>query len=221
MTKARLQRIKQVLQHRQDDICVVLDETHKVHNLSAIMRTCDAVGVPAMHAVETNDQAMRTYRATAQGSQCWVSLYIHEKTQKKALINMVKSQGKKILAAHFSNTAVDFTTIDFSQPFALVMGAEKHGVSHEMAQLADAHIIVPMHGMVASLSVSVACAIILYEMQRQRRYKKMYDNNKKLCPQKVFEWAQPKVAQWCKENNIAYPALDEAGDIVNAEKLDG
>ncbi len=213
MTQSRLQRIQDTLSQRQEDVTVLLDQVHKPHNLSAIIRTCDAVGIPKVHAIENRVQSLRTYRTASLGSERWVDLEIHEKPI--ALINKFKQEGKQVLAAQLSDSAVDFRQIDFTKPTALVMGAEKWGVSEDTATAVDQHIIVPMHGMVESLNVSVATALILFEMQRQRLAKGLYDKDKTICSKTLFEWIQPKMAKLCQQRGWSYPELDDDGDILN------
>lgn len=216
MTQSRLTRIQQTLAYRLDDFCVMLDKVHKPHNLSAIIRTCDATGVPAVHAIETDHRDIRAYRSSASGSEHWVDLNIHHcPTQ---LINQFKSEGKQILAAHLSDTAVDFRAIDYCKPTALIMGAEKWGVCEQTASQADHHIIIPMVGMVESLNVSVAAAVILFEMQRQRQLRGLYSLDKPIDQYKLFEWMQPKMARLCQQKGWSYPELDQDGDLKDPAK---
>ena len=216
MSSNRLNRIITTLSHRQDDVSIILDEVHKPHNLSAIIRTCDAVGVPNIHAFETPDQELRTYKNAAAGSEKWIDLTIHNSNKIK-LLNDFKKSGRQILAAQLSNKAVSYRSIDFTLPTVLVMGAEKWGVSRDVASLADQHIIVPMHGLVESLNVSVATALILFELERQREAHGMYQlkDRKQLSTHKIFEWMQPKMAKICNEKGWEYPEIDDDGDIVN------
>lgn len=218
MSSNRLNRIIQTLSHRQEDVSVLLDEVHKPHNLSAIIRTCDAVGIPNVHAFETPDQELRTFKNAAAGSEKWVNLDIHN--NKKSLIENLKNSKRQILAAHLSNKAVSYRDIDFTKPTTIIMGAEKWGVSEEIANLADHHVIVPMHGLVESLNVSVAAAIILFELERQRDLAGMYKlkTPEQLCKKQIFEWMQPKMAKLCNLNHWKYPEIDEDGDMVSPSK---
>ena len=119
-----------------------------------------------------------------------------------------------MLAAHFSEVAIDYREVDYTQPTAIVMGTELAGISDETAQIVDKHIIVPMQGMVASLNVSVASAVILFEAQKQRMAANMYkkrslddDRYEKL----LFEWSYPRIARMLREKQRPYPDLDENG----------
>lgn len=213
----RNKRIIDLLNKRQKDLTVFMDEVHKPHNLAAIVRTCDAVGIGEVHAVYP-EAGIKECRGTAMGSSRWVTTHTHKNLDTG--IAQIKSQGKQVLAAHFSNEAVDFREIDYTQPTAILVGSELFGVSDEAATLADNHIIVPMLGMVQSLNVSVAAAIILYEAQRQREQAGMYKQRQledKFCETKRFEWLHPKIKQYCDKHRIRYPFINENGDIDDNE----
>lgn len=172
MTMARRQRIHDVLAKRQPDLTVLAEEVHKPHNLSAILRSCDAVGIGTVHAVRPTG-GVATYNATSASADKWVSLELHASIGEAAAA--LKDAGMRVYAAHFSEQAVDYRSVDYTVPCALLLGNEKAGVSDEAAALADQHVIIPMLGMVQSLNVSVAAAVILFEAQRQRLVAGMYD----------------------------------------------
>ncbi|MGK7895425.1 MAG: tRNA (guanosine(18)-2'-O)-methyltransferase TrmH [Xenococcus sp. (in: cyanobacteria)] len=213
MIPRRYERLKQVLSKRQADLTVVTEDVHKPHNLSAIIRTCDAVGVFEVHGVNSNSQ-VPTYSQVAQGSEKWVRLHTHNQIQ-DAITNL-QTSGFKIYAAHLSAEAIDYREIDYTRPTAILLGAEKHGVSDVAANLVDGHIIIPMMGMVQSLNVSVAAAVILFEAQRQRLAANMY-NRLNLDPETfnkiLFEWGYPELAAMYRRQGKAYPLLDEQGNI--------
>ncbi|MGC3835018.1 tRNA (guanosine(18)-2'-O)-methyltransferase TrmH [Moritella viscosa] len=203
MTPERLERITKMLQHRQPDLTVCMESVHKPHNLAAVVRTCDAVGVNNVHAV-WSVRPTKVSGGTATGSQNWVKVHSHDNMQ--------------VLATNLSDTAVDFREIDYTKPTAILMGQEKTGISAEALALADQDIIIPMVGMVQSLNVSVATATILYEAQRQRDNAGMYQGESKLSAEEqhkiYFEGGHPIYAKACKRKGLAYPELDEEGQIV-------
>ena len=214
---ARNDKIIELLKRRQTGITVFMDQVHKPHNLAAIVRTCDAVGIGEVHAVYP-DGMLRQCHGTSMGSTRWVETYTHNSLEEG--IATVKTEGKKVLAAHFSERAVDFRAIDYTQPTAILVGSEKYGVSQEAADLADEHILIPMLGMVQSLNVSVAAAIILYEAQRQRELAGLYSTQQ--IDEDTFErlrveWLHPKVIEFCKKHKIRYPKINESGDIEDEE----
>ena len=196
MNNPRNDKIIELLNRRQKDITVFMDEVHKPHNLAAIVRTCDAIGIGEVHAVYPQS-VLRECHGTAMGSNRWVTTHTHQ--QLSSGIEQLKSEGKQVLAAHFSDKAVDFRSIDYTQPTVVLVGSEKFGVSEQAAELADQHVLVPMLGMVQSLNVSVATAIILYEAQRQRENAGLYEKTRLSeteIQRKLFEGGFPVL---CKE----------------------
>ena len=178
------------------------------------MRTCDAVGVFAVHAVNRHSDTL-TYSQVAQGSEKWVKLHFHPDI--KTAIEHLQEQ-YKVYAAHLSDRAVDYREIDYTQPTAILLGTEKWGVTDEAADLVDGHIIIPMQGMVQSLNVSVANAVVLFEAQRQRLQAGLYDRVR-VAPetyrQTVFEWGYPDIASMYRRQGKAYPQLGEQGEILD------
>ncbi len=213
MTPVRFKKINQILQARQTDLTVVMDGVHKPHNFNAIIRSCDAVGVLEAHYIPV-EEGYRPLTNTAKGSEKYVTAHKHSSFSSVA--ESLKGRGYQLLVAHFSEQAVDYRTIDYTQPTAIVMGAELAGVSQSTADQVDQHIIIPMLGMVESLNVSVACALILYEAQRQRQESGMYDScslDQKTYNKVLFEWCWPKIADLCQRTGKLYPPLDEDGEF--------
>ncbi|GAA4359491.1 tRNA (guanosine(18)-2'-O)-methyltransferase TrmH [Kangiella marina] len=214
---SRYDKIIQLLSNRQPDLTVFMDEVHKPHNLAAIVRTSDAVGIGHVHAVFPEGVSYSGHH-TSSGSKRWVTTHKHPNL--KTGIAEVKQQGMQVLAAHFSDKAVDFRSIDYTKPTCLLVGSELVGVSEEAAELADEHVIIPMVGMVQSLNVSVATALILYEAQRQRDHAGMYGELK--VPQEevdyiLFNALHPTIKKYCDKHKMRYPKLDEQGDIDDPE----
>ncbi|MGI9276621.1 MAG: tRNA (guanosine(18)-2'-O)-methyltransferase TrmH [Endozoicomonas sp.] len=215
MTPERYQKFRAVLDRRQPDLTVLTDQVHKNHNLSAILRTCDAVGIPEVHLTQPK-LGYRQFRRRSMGSHKWVNVRHHDVV--KQGIQHLKEKGFRIYAAHFSEQAVPFHQVDFTTPCALILGAEKKGISTEAANLADQHIIIPMQGMVGSYNVSVAAAVILIEAQRQRQAKGLYDNprlNSKIYQPTLFRWGYPELARYCDDRNLEYPEINDTGQLVN------
>lgn len=218
MTPERYEIICRVLRQRQPDLTVITDEVHKGRNLSAIVRTCDAVGISKFHCVEPK-KGYRAFRGTALGSHKWVDTVLHSDVSEG--LHELKNEGFQVVAAHLSDDAVDFRTVDYTKPTALLMGTEKQGVSDDALALADHQVVIPMMGMVESFNVSVACAIILTEAQEQRQKAGLYDESripKDEFQRTLFQWCQPIVTKYCDENGLDYPPLDDEGEIVEPAK---
>ena len=215
MIPRRYQRLKQVLNQRQPDLTVLAEDVHKPHNLSAIIRTCDAVGVFAVHAVNRHSDTP-TFSQVAQGSEKWVNLHFHADIQ--TAIKHLQQNNHKVYAAHLSDVAIDYRQVDYTQPTAILLGTEKWGVTSEAADLVDGHIVIPMQGMVQSLNVSVANAVILFEAQRQRLEAGLYDRvslDPQTYHQTVFEWGYPDIADMYRREGKPYPNLGEEGEILS------
>ena len=218
MSPERFARINNMLDNRQPDLTLCLDKVHKTNNIAAVIRTADAVGIHEIHAVWPEIE-MRVSGNTASGSQQWVKSKAHHKMSDA--VAEFRRQDMQILATNFSATAVDFREIDYTRPTAIILGNERDGVSPEGITSADQHVIIPMIGMVQSLNVSVAGALIMYEAQRQREAAGMYGTRKldeEYCQIKLFEQGHPIYAKACRRKKLAYPAIDEAGQIVADEQ---
>lgn len=225
MTPERYAKLRAILDMRQPDLTVLTDYVHKGRNLSAIVRTADAVGIGEVHCV-IGDKDYRSFRGTAQGSHRYVKVNRH--TQLAQPVAQLKSQGFQIVAAHLSDQAVDYHEVDFTKPTVLVMGAEREGISDEASELADIHVTVPMVGMVESFNVSVAAGIILSEARHQRHLAGLYQHQRidqASYDTLFFEWAHPKIRDYCRTHGFDYPPLRDDGEIINpsawyAEKRD-
>lgn len=218
MNIERYQRIQQVLKARQTDLTLCLEEVHKPNNVSAVIRTADATGLHKVHAVWPNE--MRTLSHTSAGARNWVDVETHDSIADA--VKELKAQGMQVLVTNLSETAVDFRDIDYTKPTAIILGSEKVGASEQAKRLADQDIIIPMIGMVQSLNVSVASAVILYEAQRQRDAAGMYDKENSSLPDEIihrtlFERGHPVLAKVAKRKGLAYPPLDDEGQIVADE----
>ncbi|NQY64321.1 MAG: tRNA (guanosine(18)-2'-O)-methyltransferase TrmH [Alteromonadaceae bacterium] len=214
MTPERHKRIKQMLDQRQPDLTVCMEGVHKTHNIAAVVRTCDAIGVSDVHAVWKNEQ-MEVLGGSAAGSQNWIDVHNYSRTEDA--IQAFKAQNMQVLVTNLSASAVDFREIDYSKPTAVILGQEKFGASDIALELADQHIVIPMVGMVQSLNVSVACSVVLYEAQRQRQLAGMYDTPKLSYERRqrvLFEGGHPIFAQACQRKGLPYPEIDEDGQIV-------
>lgn len=194
LTAERVARIHEVAHRRQHDLTVLMEKVHKPHNVAAIIRTCDAVGIATAHAVPGEEGISRSNHV-AQGAQRWVHLERHDSAA--AGLAKLKAKGFRLYAAHFDEAAVDFRSIDLSQPSAIVLGTEKFGISPEALAMCDQSIVIPMLGMTQSLNVSVATAVILYEAQRQRTEQGLYDQtpHSKINQALASQWIDRELAR--------------------------
>ena len=218
MTPERLERINSMLNHRQPDLTVCMEGVHKAHNLAAVVRTCDAIGVSAVHAVWKNEK-MRASGGIAAGSQNWVDVHNYSKTVDA--ITELKKQNMQVLVTNLSETAVDFREIDYTKPTAIILGQEKFGASDIAKEMADHDIVIPMVGMVQSLNVSVANAVVLYEAQRQRELAGMYGKStidESIRQRMLFEGGHPIFAKVCNTKGLPYPHINDDGEIIASDE---
>jgi len=174
-TEKRLNRIQQVITERQFSLRVVLENIHDPHNVSAIFRTCDAVGVPQVDLLYTSETFPKISTVSSASSKKWVEQKRFDSAE--SCVIQLKNEGFSIYGTILSEKAENIYNLDFTQKVAIVMGNEQRGISEEIIEHLDKHIYIPMRGMIQSLNVSVATAVILYEAQRQRALKGMYEKS--------------------------------------------
>jgi tRNA (guanosine-2'-O-)-methyltransferase len=214
MTPERFDRLRRALTRRQPDLTVLMDSVNKSHNVSAIMRTADAVAISRLHAISTN-AAMRRHHMIAGGAKRWVELTLHSSTE--VALEALRAQGFRLIAAHAGPGARDFRAVDYTARVAIMVGAELIGLSPAALAAADDRVALPMQGLGTSVNVSVAAGAILFEAERQRRAAGMYEQCR--LPQEefdrmLFEWSYPDIAARCRALNRPYPPLDGEGSLL-------
>jgi tRNA (guanosine-2'-O-)-methyltransferase len=174
MTNERQEKILQVLSKRQSNITIVLENVFDPHNISAVMRSCDAVGVQELYVLNTKiPQHKKWGDRSSSSANKWLT--IHQHTDLNECIKELRSKYDKILTTHLSSDAVSLYEMDLTQNIALVFGNEHAGVSEELRAESDGNFIIPQVGMIRSLNISVACAVSLYEAFRQKHLAGHYD----------------------------------------------
>ncbi len=167
VTPEREARIRNVLSMRRKDITLVMDNVWDPHNVSAILRSCDAFGVLRVHLYYTTEKWPDLGAKSSASAKKWVDRRRH--TDAAAMLGGLRSQGFQVLRTGFSPTAKPLMDFDFTRPSAVILGNEHRGVSPEIQELVPDELYIPMQGMVQSFNVSVAAALILYEAFSQRR----------------------------------------------------
>lgn len=197
-TEERLARIDDSLSRKQSTLQVMLDNVHSSQNLSAIIRSADAVGVLDIYYSTKANESLRIHKTITQGAHRWTHRYRMNDADKVAFLKQKKEQGFQVVVTHLEERAVSFREIDYTKLTLIVMGNEKEGVSPEIIAEATNVIVIPMQGMVQSLNVSVATALILYEAQRQLENAGKYDT-----PQMSLEKREEIKAAWIYRDTIA------------------
>lgn len=177
MTPERFDRLTAVLNKRQPDITVVLENVFDPHNISAVMRTCDAIGMQDIFILNNKIPPHRKWGAKSSSSAAkWLT--IHQYTDAHECFAELRKRYKKIYTTHLSTDAVGLHELNLTEPVALVFGNEHSGVSEEIIGMADGNFIIPQVGIIKSLNISVACAVTLYEAYRQKNNAGHYDTIK-------------------------------------------
>lgn len=172
----RQKLLRRVVDQRQRNWTVVLENVHDQHNLAAVMRSCDAVGIQELFLLQTDPglqaKNVKLGKKTSGGTRKWLDVhYYHDAT---ACFAHVRTIADKIYATHLGESAVSLHDLDFRGSIALLFGNEHDGLTKEALSHADGNFLISMHGIVESLNISVACAVSLFEGLRQREAAGLY-----------------------------------------------
>ncbi len=160
----RKEKIQNVLESRTYSVTVVMENIYDRGNVSAVMRSAEAMGYQSVHLIQESEEFKTSNRVT-QGADKWLDVNVW--TSKMACISDLKSKGYKIYATALENS-VPLTEVDWSEPSAIVLGNEKEGISSEMRNASDECVLLPMQGFVQSYNISVAAALFLYHIYLKR-----------------------------------------------------
>ena len=193
VTEERLEKMKKILQTRQDTLRVFMDYVYSPHNLSAIVRTCDAVNIGKLYY--RHHKKVKLNNEITMGAHKWIFHEYVEDIEK--FYKDIKNQGYQVVVTLLDKDTIDFREVDYTKPTLIVLGNEVDGASETSIKYADKKVIIPMYGMSQSLNVSVANAVILYEAERQRKAKGMYDK-----PQLSPDVIEQTLKKWAFEDII-------------------
>lgn len=189
-TEVREKKIRDVLSRRQPTLTIVLENIHDPHNVSAVFRTCDSVGVEEVQLLYYGNQSFPELGEKSSASaRKWVDR--RQFSSVSECYTSLRERGFTIVATSLSEESRNIYGTDFTGKTAIVFGNEHTGVSKEAAEFADGNITIPQSGMIQSLNISVACAVVLYEALRQRQAAGMYDSL-----QYSAEEYNDKIRQW-------------------------
>ena len=192
LTDERYKKFKNVLEKRQTSLTVVLENIADPHNLSACLRSCDAVGILNVNLVYDGKQSFpKLGEKSSASAKKWIAFKRYRSIQE--CYSELRLEGKKIYTTHLSKNSTSLYDLNLFEPCALVFGNEHDGVSEIAAELSDVNFIIPQVGMIQSLNISVACAVSVYEAFRQRLINGLY-NEPQLNPKEMFnkmnEWSE-------------------------------
>ncbi len=174
MTDKRFAKIKNVVEKRQKNLTIVLENIHDPHNVSAILRSADAVGIDKIFLIYNTNKFPKIGKTSSASAKKWVGLERYDNV--KSCVEKLKEKGFKIYSTYINENKRNYSLydLDLTKKIALIFGNEHTGVSDEVKKYSDKNFMIPMYGMIQSLNVSVAVAVCLYEAMRQRELKGMY-----------------------------------------------
>ena len=174
MTEARYNKFKKVVSGRQKHLTVVLENIHDPHNVSAVLRTCDAVGIDRVYLIYNTNKFPKIGRVSSASAKKWIELVRFNNVDD--CFAELKKDKYKIYATHISEDKKNKSLyeIDLTKRVAIVFGNEHAGVTEDVVKKADGNLVIPMYGMIQSLNISVSAAVCIYEALRQREQKGMY-----------------------------------------------
>ena len=178
MTPEREKRLKGVISRRQTNFTVILENVHDKHNIGAVLRSCDSVGIAEIFILYTDPRLSREFielgDTSSSGARRWVKVNYY--TDIEACFKQVRRSYAKIYSTHLSEDAVSLYDLDLTESVALLFGNESTGLTREALSYSDGNFIIPQMGLVQSLNISVAAAVSMYEGLRQRNLKGLYEN---------------------------------------------
>ena len=182
MNTSREQKIRSVIRQSQPDLTIILENIFDPLNISAALRSCDAVGVREIFVVYTrkylDKRGLRLGKRTSGGAFKWIDVYLFEDLEE--CFSRVRTRYGRILSTGLGTESRSLYSLDLTQPTALLFGNEDEGVSAEAIALCDGNFNIPQAGFAESLNISVACAVSLFEARRQRELKGFYSDNQHL-----------------------------------------
>lgn len=190
MTEEREKKFLRVLNNRQPDITLIFENVHDPHNISAVLRTADSIGIHEVYIIQNSQRSFsKLGKKSSSSAEKWID--VHNFTSVKECFDAVRIKYKYIASTKIGVDSKNIYDVDFTVPIALVFGNEHDGVSEEASLLSDFNFLIPQVGMISSLNISVACAVTLYEAFRQRSAKGFYNENRF-----GSAWIESRLEKW-------------------------
>lgn len=168
VTDNKKQLVNEVLARRTRLITVVLEDIYKPHNASAVIRTCECLGVQDLHVIE-NVEEYHVNPYVVRGASQWLTLRHYKEKENNTVdcLQSLKSKGYQIVATSVGDDSISLDDFEIEGKSAYVFGNEHSGVSKEVLEHADVKLKVPMFGFTESYNLSVSAAIILNQARLQ------------------------------------------------------
>jgi len=170
ITPERRKKLELAAHRRQTDMTVVLENVHDPHNISAVLRTCECVGIPKVFVLYTEKRLdlahLEMGKHSSASARKWIDVYYYDNLER--CISDVRKEYQNLLGAYMNSEAKPLYDLDLKSSCALVFGNEREGISDELLAQLDGQFFIPQMGLTQSLNISVACAVTVYEALRQR-----------------------------------------------------
>lgn len=190
VTPERFQKIQELVTFRTNQVAVALEDVYQDHNVSAIMRSCDAFGVQNVYCV-TGRNKLRVKNAIASGATKWLTVAEYQTASE--CIAALKKQDYKIVATS-PHALMHLSEVPVDQKVVLFFGTELEGLTQQILHVADYHVKIPMFGFTESLNVSVSVALCLYDLTSRLRNSKLdWQLTQQEQEQLVFDWLKASV----------------------------
>ncbi len=167
VTDKRRETFRNILEMRTRFLTVVLEDLYQMHNISAVVRSCDIFGIQDVHIIQEKYQTKLSH-GIAKGAEKWLSIHNYKNTREA--IQKLKSKGYQIVATTPHTDALYLPDFMPDRKSAFFFGVEKDGLSEEVLSQADIHLKIPMYGFTESFNISVAAALILYDSTQKLRH---------------------------------------------------
>lgn len=166
----RIERLRDVLNQRTRYLTVVLDDIYQPQNSSAVIRSCECIGIQDLHIIEDRNEH-KTNRDVVKGSSKWIDLK-HHRNNRTDCIKKLKANDYKIVAMTLSEDSIPLESLPVNEKLAICFGCEETGLDKEIENSADYKVQIPIHGFTQSYNISVSAGISLYYL-----YNKIKDSN--------------------------------------------
>lgn len=194
LTSERRRRIEEVLEARTRHVVLVLENVFRAHNISAVLRSCDAFGIQDVHIIDRHND-FDVARDIALGAERWLTVRRYRETDPEAAcLEALRNEGYRLLVTRHDANVQRLDEVDLSHKTALILGNEHTGVSDRLSAVADGVVCIPTCGFVKSLNLSVAAAVCLYELtSRLRRSEVCWQLTEAERARLRFQWTRQSV----------------------------
>lgn len=166
ISENKKKRFADISQKRTKKLVVVLEDIFQIHNISAVLRSCDCFGIQDVYIIEKRNK-YRARESISRGAVNWLTLHFFSSTE--ACYETLKSRGYTIVATTPHENDMSISQVSITKPLALVFGTEETGLSEYALAQADLYAKIDMYGFTESFNISVSAAICMYETVKSLR----------------------------------------------------